>query len=129
MTPPRNSEYRVYDYISQSLKEIGWDIRNPSRHDAGEVYTQNEALQHPELKRYLGNLKPENVIKVSDDIFWVLEAKAEHTEIGQAVEEAKKYAELINQSKKIKCLFATGIAGNKNETYLVETYYFHDNAW
>ncbi len=122
---PRNSEFRVYNYINQSLRDIGWDTRNPSKHDGGEVFAQNEALQHPELKKYLGAKKPENVILVENGIFWVVEAKAEHKEIEQAIEEAKEYAGLINQSKKIKCLFATGVAGNSNETYLVETFFFN----
>lgn len=126
---PRNSEFRVYNYINQSLRDIGWDTRNPSKHDGGEVYTQNEALQHPELKKYLGAKKPENVILVENGIFWAVEAKAEHKEIEQAVEEAKEYASLINQSKKVKCLFATGVAGNSNETYLVETFFFNAGKW
>jgi len=125
----KNSEFRVYNYINQSLKDIGWDTRNPSKYDGGEVYTQNEALQHAELKKCLGAKRPENVIVVDDRIFWAVEAKAEHTDIEQAVEEAKEYATAINQSNKIKCLFATGIAGNSNETYLVETFFFNNGKW
>ena len=125
----KNSEFRAYDYISQSLKDIGWDIRNPAKYSGGQVYTQNEALQNPKLKKLLDGKKPENVVQISSTTFWAIEAKAEHTQIDQAVQEAKDYAELINGDKSIKCLFATGVAGNANETYLVETYFFNKGKW
>ncbi len=126
---PRNSEFRVYGYITQSLKDLGWDIRNPARYAAGQVYTQNEASQNPELKKCLFGQKPENVVVIDSDIFWAIEAKAEHTEIAKAIKEAQEYAELINKSSRVKCLFATGIAGNKNETYLVETFFTKNGKW
>lgn len=129
MNMPNNSEFRTYSFISQALKDIGWDIRNPSRYANGQVYTQNEALQNTELKKYLVQQRPENVIKIDEHTFWVIEAKGEHDGIEQAVSEAKGYAEAINKSNNIRCLFATGVAGNSNETHLVETYFFADGSW
>ncbi len=129
LTMTDNSEFREYNFIGQALKDIGWDIRNPSKYSAGQVYTQNESLQNTELKKYLIRQKPENVVQINEKMFWVIEAKGEHDGIEQAVSEAKAYAEDINESDKVKCLFATGVAGNINETHLVETYFLTDNGW
>ena len=125
----KNSEFREYNFIGQALKDIGWDIRNPNRYSAGQVYTQNEALQNAELKKYLIRQKPENIVQINEKTYWVIEAKGEHDGIDQAVSEAKSYAEDINKSDKIKCLFATGVAGNVNETHLVETYFLSGGIW
>lgn len=123
-TKPPNSEFRLYPFIEKSLDELGWDIRNPLKPGGGQVYTQNEALHDETLKALLGKSKPENIVKVTDDIFWVIEAKAEHKEIELAISEAKEdYAAKINKSNAVKCLFATGVAGSDDSTHLVETFY------
>lgn len=129
MIKNKNSEFRAYDYINQSLKDIGWDTRNPERYSAGQVYTQNEALQNKKLKILLKGKKPENVVRINPALFWAIEAKAEHKQIDQAVQEAQDYAEMINKGKDVKCVFATGVAGNSNETFLVETYFFNKSKW
>ena len=36
------TEVDAYIFIKENLKELGWDVRNPSRHQSGQVYTQNE---------------------------------------------------------------------------------------
>lgn len=122
---PINSEFRLYPFIEKSLAELGWDTRNPLKNAGGQVYTQNEALHDNILKPLLGKSKPENIVKVKDDVFWVIEAKAKLAEIETAISEAKeKYAAKINKSSIVKCLFATGVAGSDNSTYSVETFYF-----
>jgi type I restriction-modification system DNA methylase subunit len=120
---PINSEFRLYPFIEKSLAELGWDIRNPLK-GSGQVYTQNEALHDKVLKSLLGKSKPENIVRVTEDIFWVIEAKADHKAIGIAVSEAKEdYAAKINKSPSVKCLFATGVAGDNDSTHFVETFY------
>jgi type I restriction enzyme M protein len=120
---PLNSEFRLYPFIEKSLAELGWDTRNPLK-GGGQVYTQNEALHDKILKPLLDKSKPENIVKVTEDVFWVIEAKAEHTAIETAVNEAKEeYAAKINKSSSVKCLFATGIAGDNDSTHFVETFY------
>ena len=44
----------------------------PSRYDSGQVWTQNEGLQHPEIKAQLGLDKPENIVKVREAVLWVM---------------------------------------------------------
>lgn len=117
----RSSEVDAYIFIKENLKSIGWDVRNPARHPSGQVYTQSECLSHPEIKQYLKQQKPENMVKITDSIFWVIEAKREHGQIDQASSEAEDYAREINRGKNLKVLFASGVAGNAIDGYLVRT--------
>lgn len=123
-----DSEFRLYPFIVKSLDELGWDIRNPLKHTEGQVYTQNEVLHDKILKDLFDNSRPENVVKVKEEIYWVIEAKADHKDIEVASSEAKDYAEMVNKSPSVKCLFATGVAGNQDSTFSVETFYLSKNV-
>lgn len=126
---PKSSEVDAYVFIKKELKTLGWDVRNPARQPSGQVYTQAECLSHPEIKKYLVRDKPENVIKINETVFWVIEAKNEHKKLAQAVSEAVAYAEKINRSKNIKALFVSGVAGNEIDSYLIETHYLVDGVF
>ncbi len=121
-----DSEFRLYPFIEKSLTELGWDIRNPLKHPNGQVYTQNEVLHDRILKPLFDKSKPENLVKIREGVFWVIEAKPDHKEIEIASGEAKDiYAAKINRSSSVKCLFATGIAGSVDSTFFVETFYLN----
>jgi len=122
---PRNTEVDAYLFIKENLKALGWDVRNPDRFSGGQVYTQNECLGHPEIQKYLEQEKPENVIKLSESAFWVIEAKREHRQIEQAVSEAVEYAEKINKSKSIKIKIISGVAGNEADSYFIKSRFFN----
>ncbi|MBI2170659.1 MAG: hypothetical protein HYU30_01335 [Chloroflexi bacterium] len=49
----RDSEVHAYEFIKNNLRLLGWDVRNPERADAGQVWTQNECLSNPEIKNSL----------------------------------------------------------------------------
>jgi hypothetical protein len=117
----KSSEVDAYIYIKENLKESGWDIRNPTRHPSGQVFTQAECFSHPELKKQLVLKKPENIVKITESVFWVIEAKREHKELDKALIEAKEYAKMINRSSNIKALFISGVAGNEIDGFLVQT--------
>lgn len=126
----RESEFRAYNYIKEQLKLLGWDIRNPSRNPEGEVYTQQECLDNSEIKKGLGKNRPENVIKLSERFYWIIEAKSEHSKLQQALNEAQDYAESINNnSKEISVVFASGVAGNDSESYLTSSRFFDGKKW
>lgn len=125
----KNSEVHAYGFIKENLKELGWDIRNPSRHPSGQLYTQNECLAHPEIKTYLIQDKPENIVKVTESSFWVIEAKPNHKDLEQAIIEARDYARKINKSKNIKVKFISGIAGNPSDSYLIKTQFLVGNKF
>lgn len=123
MAKGKDSEFRAYKFIEDDLKERGWDTRNPSRHPSGQVWTQGECLQHPDIKAQLGLDKPENIIKVRETVLWVIEAKNEHGKLGQALKEAEDYAKKLNKSKTLKAPFISGVAGDNTTGYLVRTRY------
>src|SRR5439155_3640884 len=79
-TRARSSEVHSYVYIKNALKELGWDTRNPSRAPAGQVYTQNECLEHPEIQARLNQDRPEYVVKITETDYWVIEAKREQSQ-------------------------------------------------
>jgi type I restriction-modification system DNA methylase subunit len=128
-TGNRDSEFHAYGYIRDELKERGWDIRNPKNHPSGQVYTQNECLSDPEIKNCLNLDRPENVVKITESIYWVIEAKREHSQLGQALKEAEDYARKINTSNNIQALFISGVAGNPTESFIVETHFLVGNTF
>lgn len=123
MPKPRTTEVDAYGFIRENLKDQGWDIRNPDRVPEGQVYTQNECLSHPEISKYLRLERPENVVKVTEKIFWVIESKKEHQKMQEALKDAEEYANKINKSKNIKVKFISGVAGNRADSYLIKTRY------
>ncbi len=130
MSPaPRATEVDAYIFIKENLKTLGWDTRNPARVPDGQVYTQNECLADPEIKRRLGLERPENIVKVTETSLWVIEAKRSHGELGQALAEAEDYARKINQSSQLTANFISGVAGNELDTFLIRTRYFNGSTF
>ena len=117
------SEVHAYIHISKELVEKkGWQKDN--------IYTQQECLEIKEIKKYLGSKKPENIVKINEKIFYIIEAKNERKKINQALKEAREYyADKINKSNKIEALFATGIAGNQKEGFIAKSQYFRNGKW
>lgn len=122
MFMPRATETDAYVFIKNVLGQIGWNTRNPNRNEKGQVYTKQECLDNKEIAKYLGTTNPENIIKITDTKFWVIEAKRYRNQINQAIKEAKEdYAEKINQSKSIKAILISGVAGNEDDGYLIKS--------
>ena len=87
----------AYIFIKRKLSVLGWNTRNPERNDEGRVWTQSECLSNTHIKKYLGMVRPENIVKVTESVLWVIEAKRSHGQIEQAVGEAQKYAAKVKQ--------------------------------
>ena len=126
---PANTEVDAYIFIKESLKRLGWDTRNPERHPAGQVYTQNECLSNPSIKKLLGLERPENIVKVTEKVLWVIEAKRSHQEIDIAIKEAQDYASTLNQGNRFRALFVSGVAGNELDSFLVRTFFLVKEQW
>jgi type I restriction enzyme M protein len=126
----RSTEVDAYVFIENQLKTLGWDTRNPDKIPSGQVYTQSECLSHPEIQKGLGLERPENIVKINESTFWVIEAKRQHTHLQKAIDEAEeKYARKINQSRLIKVKFISGIAGNQVDSYLIKNKYLHGDTF
>jgi type I restriction enzyme M protein len=117
------SEVHAYVHIVRELTDKkGWS--------KSEILTQGECLKHPEIKKYLSQTKPENIIEIDNKNLYVIEAKNERKKIDQALKEAKEdYADKINQSTKVKVLFVTGIAGNNEEGFIAKSAYLKNGRW
>lgn len=126
----RNSEVDAYAFIKEYLRIQGWDIKNPNRNLTGQVYTQNECLDHPEIKKQLGLTRPENIAKISESEYYVIEAKREREQIDQALKEAEyDYARKINKSRIIKARIISGVAGNSTDDFIVKSRYYKDGYY
>jgi type I restriction enzyme M protein len=125
-----STEVDAYAFIKSELKTLGWDTRNPSAYPKGQVYTQNQCLTNPEIKKYLDKKRPENIVKVTETVLWVIEAKSERTAIDQALDEAENYyAKRLNQSTMFKVNFISGVAGNDAESYMIRNRFLENGVF
>jgi len=125
------TEVEAYDFIRSQLTDSGWRVNRPRDNSNGQVWTQNQCLSDPAIQHALGQMRPENIIKVSEGHLWIIEAKAGKRQIEQALAEAKRdYAEKISADSGIyKASIASGIAGNEESGYLVRTEYRTHTGW
>ena len=122
MTPSAGAtEVDAYIFIKENLKFLGWDTRNPERAPEGQVWTQNECLGNQEIKRFLDLKRPENIVKVSEKVLWVIEAKRYRTELVSAMKDAYGRATILNQSKRFQVKFVSGVAGNSIDGFVIQT--------
>lgn len=126
---PRDTEVDAYIFIKENLKALGWDVRNPERVPTGQVYTQNECLANPEIKKLLGAKHPENIVRVTEKVLWVIEAKRTHSELELALDEAKGRAETLNESNQFQVKFISGVAGNALDSFLIRSRYFNGHSF
>ncbi len=123
---PVTTEVDAYIFIKENLKSVGWDIRNPDRVPDGQVWTQNECLGNPEIKRLLGLKRPENIAKVTEKSLWVIEAKRQRSELESALSDAYRRADILNQSDRFQVHFVSGVAGNSTDGFIVQTEFRED---
>lgn len=127
---PADSEVEAYHFIRDRLRELGWSTKDPNRHAGGEVWTQNQCLTHPEIKRCLGLARPENVVKLSEKQLWVIEAKSARAMLDQAIREAEDdYAWPINNGGRLKVPLISGVAGNDTTGYEVRSFLLVGNDY
>lgn len=128
---PAESEVEAYEFIRQQLRDLGWIVKDPSKSGIGQVWTQNQCLAHPHLKAAFDKVRPENVVKLSEKLVWVIEAKPTRKELQKALSEATDfYCPKVNDTKgQFKAILATGVAGNESAGYLMRTVIRLDGAW
>ena len=123
MARKRISEVHAYVHVENELaNKKGWT--------KGQIFTQQECLSIPAIAEALGKTKPENVVKITEKIYYVIEAKNEREKLDVAVKEARDYyAKPINKIGKVESLFITGIAGNHDDGFIAQSQYFHNGKW
>ena len=73
--------------------------------------------------------RPENIVKVTESVLWVIEAKRSHGQIDQAIEEAQNYTTKINKGKRKKVRLISGVAGNNDDGYIVRSQLLVSEKW
>ena len=129
---PAETEVEAYGFIRENLRDLGWIVRNPSTGTGGQVWTQNQCLAHPEIKQAFALRRPENIVKLSEGLLWIIEAKASRKQLQLAVDEAKEfYAKRINDNAagKVRAKLATGVAGSEEKGYLIRTRIWINGQW
>lgn len=128
---PKNSEVDAYTYIKEQLDKLGWIVKNPARLSEGEVYKQNEGLANPDIKECLVRDMPEAIVKLNEVQIWIIESKRNKEELTKALNEARDYyaAKINEKSKKIRCVIATGVAGNDTDGFTVINQYLNEGKW
>jgi len=126
----RTSEVLSYRFILNELEALGWNIKNPLSNGNGQVFTQRQCLDDTRIKERLGGLHPENIVKLSQNEFYVIEAKRERGMVDQALKEAQEdYSDQINKHKQIKALICSGVGGNEIDGYLVKSKFLENGKW
>lgn len=125
------SEVEAYGFIRDQLRDLGWVVKDPSKSPNGQVWTQNQCLAHSHIKAAFGSVRPENVVKLSENALWVIEAKASRAELAKALAEATEfYAQKINDVPgPVHAFLATGVAGSEDQGYLIRTKAFIGGQW
>jgi predicted RNA methylase len=128
---PTDTEVEAYEFIRRQLRDLGWIVRDPSKVGTGQVWTQNQCLAHAQIKAALGKTRPENIVKLSENVLWVIEAKASRKQLAQAIQEAvDDYAVKINNSPgQVRAFLATGVAGSEELGYLIRTKALIGGEW
>lgn len=128
---PVESEVEAYEFIRKQLRDVGWIVKDPSKVANGQVWTQNQCLAHAHIKAALGTTRPENIVKLSENALWVIEAKAARRNLSKALDEAKNdYAQKINNAPgQVRAFLATGVAGNEESGYLIHTQAYLGGRW
>jgi len=127
----KESEVEAYGFIRDQLRDFGWNVRDPSKIATGQVWTQNQCLAHGHIKAALGLNRPENIVKLSENRLWIIEAKAKRNQLDTALSEAvNDYALPINNTPgTVSAVLATGVAGNEELGYLIRTKVLVGGAW
>jgi len=121
------SETRTYRYINKQLNFKRWDTAKPSK--GGSVYEQHEVNDDDGLKKALGGKIPDFVVAVDPYNYWVIEAKSDAKQIGDAIKQAMLNAESINSASGLICRIASGVAGSENSGFYVETRVLVGSRW
>lgn len=129
MKKNKKSEYRSYAWIKSELQKAGWNIKSPSTDVNGEVYYQQECLNHPEIQKVLGKQRPEFVIQLTERDYWIIEAKGDIFDLDKAFAEAIAYGNDFNRSSTISAKIVTGVAGTEPNEMLVKTAFWENGAY
>lgn len=104
------SESRSRTYTINELKNLGWDVRHPSK--GGNVLEEQEAKHFDSrFDELLGRDRPDFILFLKNNPVIVIENKDNKEKIEEAVKDAKDYAEKLSQ-KYFDVRVIGGVAGS-----------------
>lgn len=125
MVKNKVSSSEVYAYV-----HILHELTRKKDWKKNQIFIQQECQKIKPIKEALGLLKPENVVQIKENLFYIIEAKNERAKVNQALKEAREdYANKINEKNVVKALFITGIAGNETEGFIAKSQFFKNGQW
>lgn len=117
------SEVHAYVHILNDLtSKKGWA--------KSQIFTQQECLSVKAIAEAWGAAHPENVVKLGETSFYIIEAKNKREKLGLAIKEAREaYANPLNNAGKVEARFITGIAGNNDEGFIATSQFLVNGKW
>lgn len=125
----RRAEARTRYYTREEAQRLGWDVRHPK---SGGLFLEEQELvdYFPVLRSALGQEKPDFAALTGDGkLRTVIECKGDAKELDRAINEARDYAETINQVKGFDVRVAIGVAGTPDKFVQTRDYYRHESGW
>lgn len=115
------AESRSRTYTINELKNLGWDVRHPSK--GGNVLEEQEAKHFdPRFDELLGKDRPDFLLFWKNNPVIVIENKGDKKNIDTSITEAKEYAEKLSK-KYFDVRVISGVAGNDESGVIVRNYY------
>jgi type I restriction enzyme M protein len=124
----KRAEARTRYYTRAEATRIGWNVQHPSL--GGSFLEEQEIVDYfPALSSALGNNRPDFVGLLQGQLSTVIECKSDWKAINTAVDEAREYADTINQVKNYMARLAVGVAGTPDKRVLVRCLFRNDLGW
>ncbi|MGD0216999.1 MAG: N-6 DNA methylase [Desulfobaccales bacterium] len=127
----KDSENRTRTYVTDTLKEIGWNIKKPQK--GGNLLQGGEAQKYDfRIKEALEKASKTgsgqgfvDFILVDDNQnpCAIIETKPDKTDIDEAVRDAKHYSKFLNEIGGLDIRIIIGVAGNEESGVAIINYY------
>lgn len=116
-------------FTRAEAQRIGWNVEHPER--SGAFLEEHELVRYfPQLRETLNRDRPDFVVLGDDGRpRVVIECKADASQLDQAVDEAKYYAEAMNRTPGYEVRLATGVAGTPDKRVLTKTAFRINGHW
>lgn len=122
----KRAESRARYFIRKQASEKGWNLNHISKN--GDVLEEQEITDvFPEIN--LGTKRPDFMFCLQGVPAIVIEAKNDFRASDEAIDQAIKYCNKINQSKKYNVKIAIGVAGEEDHGYIVKIRYLVKGSW
>lgn len=122
----KRAESRTRYFIRKQSEKRLWNTNHISK-DGDFIEEQEIINSFPDIG--LGLDKPDFLVCYKGEPAIVIEAKNDAKKIDEAINQAIKYCNTINSTKKYKIKFAVGVAGEEDNGFFVKVKYLQGDTW